>query len=79
MGSDVVFFEVFMTERGLSRTGIMGAMRASCSWGIRGAPFPPWREYQQSASWMIFAASVFVFVARVSLSRPATLTLMVRD
>ena len=41
MGSDAVAFEAFTTGRGLSRTGIMETMRASYSWGIRGAALPP--------------------------------------
>jgi hypothetical protein len=41
MNSDVVVFEVFTTERGLSRTGTTGTMRASCNWDIRGVALPP--------------------------------------
>jgi hypothetical protein len=29
--------------------------------------FAPWREHQQRTSWMVFAAAVFVFVAKVGL------------
>ena len=40
--------------------------------GYQRSCFAPWREYQQSTSWMVFAAVIFVFVGRVSLSRTAT-------
>ena len=35
--------------------------------GYQRSCFAPWREQQQNTSWMIFAAVIFVFVAKVGL------------
>ena len=35
--------------------------------GYQRSCFGPWREHQQRTSWMVFAAAVFVFVAKVGL------------
>lgn len=35
--------------------------------GYQRSCFAPWREHQQSTSWMVFAAAVFVFAAKVGL------------
>lgn len=35
--------------------------------GYQRSCFAPWREHQQQTSWMVFAAAVFVLVAKVGL------------
>ncbi|KAJ5489174.1 hypothetical protein N7539_004064 [Penicillium diatomitis] len=37
--------------------------------GYQRSCFAPWREHQQSSSWMVFAAAVSVFAAKIALIR----------
>ncbi|KAJ5507016.1 hypothetical protein N7527_009159 [Penicillium freii] len=37
--------------------------------GYQRSCFAPWREHQQRTSWMVFAAAVFVFAAKIAFVR----------
>ena len=66
MSSDAVVLEVFMARHGRSKTGPMGTTR-ELQLGYQRSCFVAWREQQQNMSWMIFAAVIFVFMAKVGL------------